>query len=274
MNDEATTHYSAIIDQMSFGLKKLRDEFGLCGIPKIAWQIDPFGHSREQADLFVKMGMDGLLFGRLDYREKEERFHNKTSEMVWITSSASSTSPNKLFTSILYDIYDPPAGFCWDISYTDEPLMDSPILHDYNIDNRGLDFVKFVRKQKESYPTNHILVSMGMDFQYQLAHMWFKNLDKLIKYVNNVLGEKENIHLMYSTPSCYIKALNELEVEWTTKTDDFFPYASDSHAYWTGYFTSRPTSKRFIREASGWLQFAKHLSSRAFINNIDLVIPK
>ncbi len=274
MNDEATAHYSAIIDQMSFGLKKLRDEFGICGIPKMAWQIDPFGHSREQADLFVKMGMDGLLFGRLDFREKEERFHNKTSEMVWITSSASSTNPNKLFTSILYDIYDPPGGFCWDISYTDEPLMDNPILHDYNIDKRGQDFVQFVRKQKENYPSNHILVSMGMDFQYQLAHMWFKNLDKLIDYVNNVLGDKENIHLMYSTPSCYIKALNELKVEWTTKADDFFPYASDPHAYWTGYFTSRPTSKRFIREASGWLQFAKHLASRAFTNNIDQVITR
>jgi hypothetical protein len=24
-----------------------------------------------------------------------------------------------------------------------------------------------------------------------------------------------------------------------TKDDDFFPYASDPHAYWTGYFTSR-----------------------------------
>jgi hypothetical protein len=35
-------------------------------------QIDPFGHSREQADLFAAMGMDGLFFGRLDWREKSQ----------------------------------------------------------------------------------------------------------------------------------------------------------------------------------------------------------
>jgi lysosomal alpha-mannosidase len=33
---------------MSFGMKKLKDTFGQCGIPRVAWQIDPFGHSREQ----------------------------------------------------------------------------------------------------------------------------------------------------------------------------------------------------------------------------------
>jgi lysosomal alpha-mannosidase len=271
MNDEATAHYSAIIDQMSFGLKKLRDTFGKCGIPKVAWQIDPFGHSREQADLFVQMGMDGLFFGRLDYREKAERFENQTSELVWLTSPALKETKEKLFTSILYDVYDPPSGFCWDISYDNDPLIDDPSLHDYNIDVLGMDFVNFARKQKESYPTNNIIVSMGMDFQYQLAHMWFKNIDKLINYVNTHLGEKEKVHLMYSTPSCYLKALNDEGLQWTSKSDDFFPYASDPHAYWTGYFTSRPTSKRLIRVAGQWLQFAKHLTAIAFVNSIDKV---
>ena len=269
MNDEAAAHYRSIIDQMSFGMKKLIDTFGECGVTRAAWQIDPFGHSREQADLFVEMGMDGLFFGRLDYREKAERFTNQTSEMVWLTSPALKETPNKLFTSILNDIYVPPESFCWDASYQDEPLMDNPTLHDYNIDTRSMDFVNFVRKQKESYPTNNILVSMGMDFQYQLAHTWYKNIDKLIKYVNTELGESEKVHLMYSTPTCYLKALNEEGLDWSAKTDDFYPYASDPHAYWTGYFTSRPTSKRFIREASGYLQMAKHLSARAYANKLD-----
>ena len=49
---------------------------------------------------------------------------------------------------------------------------------------------------------------------------------------------------------------------WPTKNDDFFPYASDEHGYWTGYFTSRPTSKRMIREASSLLSSAKQLVSK------------
>ena len=44
MNDEASVHYIATIDQMSFGLRWLHDEFGEDAAPTIAWQIDPFGH--------------------------------------------------------------------------------------------------------------------------------------------------------------------------------------------------------------------------------------
>ena len=84
-------------------------------------------------------------------------------------------------------------------------------------------------------------MTMGSDFQYTNARVWFKNLDKLIKYVNEMQtnGNNSKINAFYSTPSCYLKSLNEAGQTWTSKTDDFFPYASDPHAFWTGYFTSR-----------------------------------
>ena len=34
------------------------------------------------------------------------------------------------------------------------------------------------------YATNHIIMTFGGDFQYENALANFKNLDKLIKYVN------------------------------------------------------------------------------------------
>ena len=55
MNDEAGTHYTAIIDQHKLGFEFLRKTFGVCGRTKIGWQIDPFGHSREQASLFAQV---------------------------------------------------------------------------------------------------------------------------------------------------------------------------------------------------------------------------
>ena len=58
---------------------------------------------------------------------------------------------------------------------------------------------------------------------------------------------------------CYTKALNDANVTWTTKSDDFFPYSSDYHSYWTGYFTSRPAQKGYIREMNNLLQAGKQL---------------
>lgn len=45
MNDEAAAHYESIINQMQQGHQFLIDNFGSKAIPKIGWQIDPFGAS-------------------------------------------------------------------------------------------------------------------------------------------------------------------------------------------------------------------------------------
>lgn len=87
MNDEANTHYQSLVDHFSWGLKFLKDTFGECARPRIGWQIDPFGHSREQASLFTKMGYDGLFFSRLDWRDKTQRKNDKTMEMIWKSSA-------------------------------------------------------------------------------------------------------------------------------------------------------------------------------------------
>lgn len=68
--------------------RKLNETFGKCGQPKIGWQIDPFGHSREMASIFAQLGFDGFLFGRLDYQDKALRLQTKTAEMVWAGSDS------------------------------------------------------------------------------------------------------------------------------------------------------------------------------------------
>lgn len=61
----------------------MNDTFGVCGQPKIGWQIDPFGHSRESASLMAQFGFDGLFFGRLDYQDKNKRLKTNSMEMIW-----------------------------------------------------------------------------------------------------------------------------------------------------------------------------------------------
>lgn len=89
------------------------------------------------------------------------------------------------------------------------------------------------------------------------------------------------INALYSTPSIYTDAKYAANEQWPLKTNDFFPYvffihnmvwfvlfcsvcalhydciscsryADNPNAYWTGYFTSRPALKRYVRTMSGY----------------------
>ena len=76
-------------------------------------------------------------------------------------------------------------------------------------------------------------------------------MDKLIDYIN--ADPNFNMEFKYSTPSLYLKDINNQGLNYSTKVDDFLPYSDNAHSLWTGYFTSRVAKngyvKRFGREA-------------------------
>ncbi|KZC06792.1 Lysosomal alpha-mannosidase, partial [Dufourea novaeangliae] len=266
MNDEAVTHYHSIVDQFTWGFRRLNDTFGSCARPKIGWQIDPFGHSREQASIFAQLGFDGMFLGRLDYQDKKKRLRDKTMEFIW-KGSPSLGSRGDLFTVALYNTYSPPPGFCFDVLCNDQPIVDDPASPDYNVEERVEQFLSFAQRQASAYKTNNIILTMGEDFNYQHAEMWFTNLDRLIRYIRE--RKDSNVNIFYSTPSCYMKAVHDSNLQWSTKSDDFFPYASDGHSYWTGYFSSRPTIKFFERMGNNLLQISKQLSVLTGLKGYD-----
>ena len=107
MNDEATTYFEDIIDQMTLGHQFLKRTFNIT--VDIGWQIDPFGHSSGYASLLCQMGFNALFLGRIDYQDKEMRLNNRNMEMVWVPDSS-----NNLFTHINYHFYWNPPSFCFD----------------------------------------------------------------------------------------------------------------------------------------------------------------
>lgn len=40
----------------------------------------------------------------------------------------------ELFTSVLYNLYVAPEGFCFDAFCNDDPILDNPKHHGYNVD--------------------------------------------------------------------------------------------------------------------------------------------
>ncbi|RWS16012.1 lysosomal alpha-mannosidase-like protein, partial [Dinothrombium tinctorium] len=252
MNDEATPRYQAIIDQMTIGHRWLNNVFGECGKPKIGWQIDPFGHSREQASIFAQMGFDGLFLGRIDFQDKFIREKTKTMEFIW-KSSPSLGKKADILTGVLPNVYWPPSGFCFDVNCFDEQI------YEFNAERRAQEFIRLMKQQASHYSTNHTIVTMGMDFYYRDANKWYTNLDRLMAAVNKI-GNQEGIHVFYSSPSCYLKSLYESRRQWPVKLDDFFPYADKFNSYWSGYYTSRPALKYHIEYANNIMQAAKQLT--------------
>ena len=259
MNDEAVTHYSSIIDNMETGLNWLVDTLGECAVPTIAWQIDPFGHSKEQARLFAEMGFLGVFFARIDYQDKAERRGERSLQMWWEGGEAADNG-STIFTGVFDEHYSNPKGFCWDILCQDDPINDDPRLEEYNLDYTLNSFERYVRDHVKNYQDQgHIMFTMGDDFQYQNARMNFKNMDKLIKHMNEK-SDETGIHLLYSTPDCYLRAITSGDQTYPRKEDDFFPYASGPYSYWTGYFTSRPSTKLQEREGARDLTVTRQMT--------------
>ncbi|XP_026322545.1 lysosomal alpha-mannosidase-like [Hyposmocoma kahamanoa] len=261
-NDEATLGYGQIIDLFTWGLRKINDTLGPCGKPKAAWQIDTYGHTREQVSLLAQMGYDGLFIGRVDHKERETMLEEDRMEFMWRGSDVLGKMSD-IMTHTLFNLYNAPEGFCFDFLCSDEPIVDDPDNRAYNADKRVNDFISQIERQAKYYDHDNIVVTMGGDFTYQSAANWFMNMDKLINHINTHPANISDVNVFYSTPSCYLKAIylyGRRDKAIYTERNDHLPYGSDAHTYWTGYYTSRPSLKYFIRQAHTFLTVVKQLT--------------
>ncbi|KAJ0693706.1 putative alpha-mannosidase [Helianthus annuus] len=253
MHDEAATHYIDMIDQTTLGHSLIKSNFNVT--PRAGWQIDPFGHSAVQAYLLgAELGFDSMHFARIDYQDRAKRKDDKSLEVIWRGSETFGSS-SQIFTNVFPRHYSAPDGFNFEVSGDFEPVQDSPLLFDMNVKKRVNDFIDAALTQANVTRTNHIMWTMGDDFQYQYAESWFKQMDKLIHYVN----KDGRVNALYSSPSVYTDAKFASNMSWPLKTHDFFPYADGGDSYWTGYFTSRPALKGYVRSLSGYYLASRQL---------------
>ena len=163
MHDEATTHYIGMIDQTTLGHTFLKNELGV--VPKVGWQLDPFGHSSTQASVFTaKLGFDALYFGRIDYQDLKKRKLDQECEGLWnASSSLNDTTVFWGLTGSYAGQYGPPTGFCFDVGCRDRiSLID---LNQTQLMSVIKDFLRQVRVQSDQTKGSHIMLTMGEDFQ-------------------------------------------------------------------------------------------------------------
>lgn len=326
-NDEASTHYSDIIDQMTLGMRWINATFGACALPRAVWQLDTYGHSREQAALFAQMGYDGLFLGRVSHLERRWRGNLDALEFVW---HANERLEWEIFTSILPHRYSPPGvvnfreffltdenkanvaqAFLDAIETAPQPLdppneefQDEPSKKDVGMPANLGDsscppgssdcvpaYTASAAARKHygepprerlamnapdpppaqtgrGYQTLQRIVMFGDDFAYTNATVWYSQMDMLIDTINAANGSR--FHAFYSTPECYLRAVHE---QWFRRkrdsrsekalsfSGDFLPYSDRNFEWWTGFYSSRPQLKYYIRQASNFLQVCRQVTA-------------
>lgn len=252
MHDEATTHYVSMIDQTTLGHRFLKDEFGYT--PRVGWQLDPFGHSATQANLLTyEAGFDGMFFGRIDWQDFMARRASSDLEVIW--KSSKSNPASEVFAECFNYGYYPAPNICWDCG--NEPIMDNPRLNDYNVPAMMDAFRSAIEDEASYTKGKHVSLRMGGDFMYENAHLFFSNIDKMIELVN----QDGKYNMFYSTPEMYLDAKAQEGVQRSDKTGDFFPYSDCEHCFWSGYYSSRVTTKLLERRASSSAQVLKQLTT-------------
>mmetsp|Transcript_3586 Transcript_3586/g.7713 ORF Transcript_3586/g.7713 Transcript_3586/m.7713 type:complete len:899 (-) Transcript_3586:17-2713(-) len=244
--DEALTEYWELVETYTLGHEFLKQEFGIT--PTISWQIDPFGHSAQVAELLSQMGYTTAIINRIHYKDKERRRTDRSMQFFW---QPFNHTQSHILTHVLYNHYSSPNGVDFDNPYKNPPFAEFPCS---NAESYASKLHKFVGKARLAYPTNHLMVPMGDDFEYTNAPLSYQSMDGLRDFINKRPDLKFEVR--YSSLAEYFEAVRAAKPKLEVKHDDFFPYANEAHSYWTGYYTSRPWLKHAHKSAATLLRSA------------------
>jgi lysosomal alpha-mannosidase len=266
MPDEATTTYSAVMDQLTEGHLFLNRTFGVT--PKIGWQIDPFGASTAIAAHYRLAGFKYHVIDRINYKLKASLIASQAMEFWWSPEASSPSS--SIFTHILDDNYCFPmqSGFDFEADSTSNP----PVTNE-NIKERATQYAQQVRLRQPMWRTSTMLMLHQCDFKYQNAALQFDNMDKIIDYINQN-PTVFNMTIKWSLLSEYFTSLDSKYPQSTFPSrgaQDFFPYDDNDDSWWSGYFTSRPGLKGLVRQSEAELRAVDTLSS--YLAAADLSFP-
>ncbi|KAK3091397.1 hypothetical protein FSP39_019585 [Pinctada imbricata] len=264
--DEATTHYSAVLDQLVEGHMWLQETLGV--YPNISWSIDPFGYSTSLPYLWRKSGMKDMAILRLHGALKQYMGRRHLMTFNWRQSWDSKGKNDILCHVEPYTLYaieyicGPDQEFCKTLDFgrqaalPAEPWARFPIGHGKYADGLKQYVDKLVeqyRLKADNYKHNVLLMPHGDDFRYIMDYEFQSNYDNM-KRLMDFINKRSNLYNMtmrFGTVGEYFDLLHESISKSKEKeesvTGDFFTYTDRDDEYWSGYYTTRPFDKRMIR---------------------------
>jgi hypothetical protein len=124
-------------------------------------------------------------------------------------------------------------------------------------------FVRMARTRSGYYRHNLLMIPYGDDFMHTHAFRSFDDMDDLMDVINRNPA-RYNMSVRYGGLKDYVYAVHKLDLEWPVMDGnhplangnrDFHPYTTNSydgdHAdVWSGYYTSRPKLKGYVRSGA------------------------
>ncbi|XP_060072043.1 alpha-mannosidase 2-like [Ylistrum balloti] len=199
--DEATTHYTAVLDQLIEGHLWIKDNLGV--VVNTSWSIDPFGYSLTLPYLWKKSGMSNMAILRIHGAVKSYMGNRQLLTYNWrqpwdlhgIHDITCHVEPYTLY-NIEYSC-GPNMNLCKRMDFAREPDFppESNQKFGYQRGNGGQTFeqlakliVEQYRLKATQYSHNVILMPHGDDFRYISDYEWerqYTNMKRLIMFVNS-----------------------------------------------------------------------------------------
>ena len=259
MHDSATAYYDDILTNFEEGKTYAKEVLNTS--PRVGWMIDPFGIGLSTLRIYSKLGYEEIVFTRASDDDKREWEADNSLQFLWkMQESSPNTRP--VFTHLFKQRYGTPDPFFIEFpwAFSRKKIPNTTILsHLFNLDEKIEEFFGNLISLSRGYPTNQILIPMGSDFTYTNFAFSYSLIDMIMIFwkCNNLTGRyKSDINLEVTSVKNYFEKVREAQVaqkaDISVKKGDFLPLIegykdSPRHASWTGYFTTKPFTKKCIK---------------------------
>ncbi|KOB73473.1 Alpha-mannosidase [Operophtera brumata] len=289
--DEATTHLFGLVHQIVQGHEWLKHHLNYS--PKVGWLTNTVSHSPTMAYLLSASDISYLVLTNLHYSWAEYLAEYQYGDFVWVqswdgdrlVSSVLNEALNVLgrdrhpknsvfthylqFNSASFKACGPNSGICandFNFAKSNKNLDINP----YNVKDKSELLLEQYSKTGTTTQHNVIIAPLGGPYRYESQSEFdyqYNNYQKLADFVN-ANREIYKATMEFGTPKDYFKSILKTHKNIKTNTikGDFLNFAdidSGRPAYWTGYYTSRPTFKIMLRRLESTLRTTEILFSFA-----------
>jgi hypothetical protein len=130
-----------------------------------------------------------MFFANTLEEEKEARAANHTQTFLWEPFSENQGTNKQILTHVFSHGYGFPKDFVsdWSSQWLDVPIQPDKTTGGYNVDWKVHSFINHAHEVADGSKANqNIIIPFGEDFAYMNSVQVWAEIDKIIKYVNEM----------------------------------------------------------------------------------------